>query len=177
MKERSGNFPPLPDPFPRPADFLPLPATVEPDPPGAATAPAAAPIAEPFSQATAEAQEAAVPTAPPTGGIEQTASAAPDQETERVRLLGRAGRNPTLTERDDPRKTKATFPLAVRETTEKPTWHTIVAFGPRSGQVMATVKQGNSYEVVGYRHETPYTAKDGTPRVKREIYAARVIPR
>lgn len=157
MKERFVYFPILPEIFPRPADYLPR---------------AAAAPAEPSPRS-----EAAEPVPDPTGGTKPNVLEAPDQETERVRLLGRAGRNPTLTERDDPRKSKATFPLAVRETTDTTTWHTIVAFGPRSQHVMTTVKQGNSYEVVGYRHETPYTAKDGTPKVKREIYAARVIPR
>lgn len=154
MKEIS-RYPALPTLFPRPADYLPRAAASQPT--------SGQPVAE------------STPSSPPTGGTNQ--AVAESHETERLHLIGRAGRNPALTARDDPKKSKATFPLAVRENADKPTWHTVVAFGDRAHHVMDTVRQGNTYEVIGYHHESAYTGRDGTPRVKREVYAARVIPR
>jgi hypothetical protein len=163
-QEHPACFPSLRDPWPRPPDLVPV----------AHDAFVGAISASPPVDGGPQTDATITPPMPTGGQAQTTAEAA---EAERIRLLGRAGRNPTLTARDDPRKTKATFPLAVRENSEKSVWYTIVAFGSRSQQVMAVVQQGNSYEVIGYSHETPYEGKDGTPRVKREIYAASVIPR
>lgn len=89
---------------------------------------------------------------------------------ERVIVTGRAGREPRLAE------TKTGIPVAkfpLAEKVEEGTiWHNVVAFKSRAHEVSETVKKGQEYKVVGYRH----TRKDGRGKDITEIYAASVKP-
>lgn len=96
------------------------------------------------------------------------------EKQERVALLGRAGRDAQL--RQTAKGTDiAKFPLAVHELDEtgqdQTSWHTIVAFNGLAREVAETVKKGNEYKVIGYKHE-----RQDKDKTIEEIYAATVKP-
>lgn len=95
------------------------------------------------------------------------------EKQERVALLGRAGRDARL-QQTAKGVDIARFPLAVHDEVEgakTTTWRTVVAFNALAREVAETVKKGNEYKVIGYKHER--IDKDKTIE---EIYAAVVKP-
>jgi hypothetical protein len=97
------------------------------------------------------------------------------EKQERVALLGRAGRDAQL-KRTAKGVDIAKFPLAVHEKREDTdedvtNWFTVVAFHALAKEISQTVKKGQEYKVIGYRHER--IDKDKTIE---EIYAATVKP-
>ena len=155
-RERPSSFPPLPDPWPRPADLVPpLPL-----PPVAA------------GGETATAVRDAPPTPPPDQPPEGTTPE--HREAERLTLLGRVGREPTFWTT----KTgvaRAHFPLGVRQNpaSDKTTWHRIDAWNKWAERARDTVSKGQVVEVVAYRR---VTTVDGTrePRAVEELRAAAI---
>lgn len=153
-RERVSSFPPLPDPWPKPADLVP------PLPPVAAGGETAATARE------------APPTLPPN---QPAGGPAPEyHEAERLTLLGRVGRDPTFWTT----KTgvaRAHFPLGVRHdpASDKTTWHRIEAWNKWAERARDTVSKGQVVEVVAYRR---VTSVDGTrgPRQVEELRAAAI---
>ncbi|MEU9573729.1 single-stranded DNA-binding protein [Streptomyces massasporeus] len=112
---------------------------------------------------------------------ESPAAEAKDADAERVKLVGRLGRTPTF------RTTAAgkligKFPLAVHLETGETEWHDILAFGDRAATLQKRVQadeltKGNEVEVVGYRHEREYKARNGEMKTAREINSVAVVRR
>ncbi|MEU2869722.1 single-stranded DNA-binding protein [Streptomyces olivoreticuli] len=99
-------------------------------------------------------------------------------EPERVRLIGRLGRNPTIRETAGG-KLVAKFPLAIHLEDDTTRWHDVLAFGDRAQALQKRVEagelvKGHEVEVVGYPHAREYTGRDGTPKTAQEIYLAAV---
>lgn len=111
---------------------------------------------------------------PPAATPPQDTSA--QKEQERVTLVGRVGAAPSF--RTSPKGVLiGRFPLAVRESEDKTTWHAILAFGQRATKVQETVRKGEVVEVVGYKHQREKQGRGGRPRTVEEVYAVVVKPR
>ncbi|MFJ9868074.1 single-stranded DNA-binding protein [Streptomyces sp. NPDC101165] len=103
------------------------------------------------------------------------------EDAQRVKLVGRLGRTPTF------RTTAAgkligKFPLAVHLENGETEWHDILAFGDRAAAIQKRVEaeelgKGNEVEVVGYRHEREYKARNGEMKTAREINSVAVVRR
>jgi len=101
-----------------------------------------------------------------------------EAERQRVKLVGRLGRTPTVRETAGG-KLVGKFPLAVHLDDGTTKWHNIVAFGERAAALKARTEagellKGNEIEVVGYLHEREYQGKDGTTKTAQEIYSVAV---
>jgi hypothetical protein len=148
------HLPPLPDPWPRPPDVVPAAASLPVDAGG-----------EP-----APAVEAAVP----TPATVETPASGEAKESERITLMGRVGRDPTVwtTKTGIPR---AQFPLAVRHDprSDKTTWHRIDAWNKWAERARDTVHKGDMLEVVAYRRVTTVEGARG-PREVEELRAAAI---
>ncbi|MFD8988982.1 single-stranded DNA-binding protein [Streptomyces goshikiensis] len=97
---------------------------------------------------------------------------------ERVKLVGRIGRTPTVRETAGG-KLVAKFPLAVHLEDGTTTWHDVLAFNDRAAALKKRIEagelvKGNEIEVVGYRHERDYQGRDGTTKTAQEIYSVAV---
>jgi Single-strand binding protein family len=102
-----------------------------------------------------------VPESEPTTRIEQ----------ERVNLTGRIGMEPRFrTTKND--KLVCSFPLAVHEEDGATRWHNVAVFGERALRLQGELAKGQEVEVVGYVHVQQVSGKDGTPKEKREVWAA-----
>jgi hypothetical protein len=166
-RERPSYLPPLPDPWPRPADTVPTPA---PDGERVAATDGRSPPMD-----AAPPDSAAVEPPAPTG------EAAPNPEAKervRVQLAGRLGQDPKV--RVTGKGTLiAQFPIGIRDDADltKTTWHTVLAFQKRAEQVRDTLKKGMPVEVSGYVHERAIPRRDGSTRTVREVYATLIKPR
>jgi hypothetical protein len=101
-----------------------------------------------------------------------------ETERQRVKLVGRLGRTPTVRETAGG-KLVGKFPLAVHLDDGTTKWHNIVAFGERAAALKTRTEagelvKGNEIEVVGYLHEREYQGKDGTTKTAQEIYSVAV---
>ncbi|MFI8391575.1 single-stranded DNA-binding protein [Streptomyces sp. NPDC085540] len=101
-----------------------------------------------------------------------------EAEAERVKLVGRIGRTPTVRETSGG-KLVAKFPLAVHLEDGTTKWHDVLAFNDRAAALSKRIEagelvKGNEIEVVGYRHEREYQARDGTTKTAQEIYSVAV---
>src|SRR3712207_3247575 len=129
-RDRLTYLPELPDPWPRPAEYLPT------SPPAGELV--AAVVSPPPVDAGPPGSATVEPPAP-------TGEAAPDPEArERVRvtLAGRLGQNPRI--RTTPKGTLvAQFPLGVKDEADldTTTWHTVLAFQKRAEQVRESLKK------------------------------------
>ncbi|MCX4956878.1 single-stranded DNA-binding protein [Streptomyces virginiae] len=97
---------------------------------------------------------------------------------ERVKLVGRIGRTPTVRETAGG-KLVAKFPLAVHLEDGTTKWHDVLAFNDRAAAFKKRIEagelvKGNEIEVVGYRHERDYQGRDGTTKTAQEIYSVAV---
>ncbi|WP_405626157.1 single-stranded DNA-binding protein [Streptomyces sp. NBC_00016] len=112
----------------------------------------------------------------PTEGAPQKEQGAKEEaeaseaERQRVKLVGRLGRTPTVRETANG-KLVGKFPLAVHLDDGTTRWHNILAFGERAAALKTRAEagelvKGNEIEVVGYLHEREYQGKDGA-RPKR----------
>jgi len=92
------------------------------------------------------------------------------EERERVTLVGRVGAVPAF--RTTPKGILiARFPLAVRESENKTTWHTVLAFGARAAKLQESVKKGDAVEVIGYKHLREAKTREGKGKTVEEVYA------
>jgi hypothetical protein len=142
-KEHLPHLPALPDPWPRPPDFIPALPPVDTD----------------------------GESAPVVRGPGETPAPSETEARPRVQLAGRLGQNPTL--RTTPNGVLvARFPLGVKDQDDVNTthWHTVLAFRARAEQVRDQLHRGDAVEVVGYRHERTVPGRNG-PRTVAEIYA------
>ncbi|MEE4595781.1 single-stranded DNA-binding protein [Streptomyces sp. DSM 41524] len=103
---------------------------------------------------------------------------AKEAEAQRVKLVGRLGRNPTF-RTSAAGKLVGKFPLAVHLENGETAWHTILAFGDRAAALQSRVEadeliKGREVEVVGYLHEREYQGRDGTQKTAQEIYSVAV---
>ncbi|MFC9883124.1 single-stranded DNA-binding protein [Streptomyces libani] len=140
--------------------------------------PDARPTVEP--PATPEPTKVAEPSAP------HEPSSAPDAEAgeaerQRVKLVGRLGRNPTVRETAGG-KLVGKFPLAVHLEDGTTKWQDVLAFGERAAALQKRTEageliKGNEVEVVGYLHEREYQGRDGTAKTAQEIYSVAVTRR
>ncbi|MEV5879856.1 single-stranded DNA-binding protein [Streptomyces sp. NPDC052101] len=101
-----------------------------------------------------------------------------ESERQRVKLVGRLGRTPTVRE-TAAGKLVGKFPLAVHLDDGTTKWHNIVAFGERAAALKTRTEagelvKGNEIEVVGYLHEREYQGRDGTTKTAQEIYSVAV---
>ncbi|WP_328549662.1 single-stranded DNA-binding protein [Streptomyces sp. NBC_00366] len=106
------------------------------------------------------------------------ATEAGEAERQRVKLVGRLGRTPTVRETAGG-KLVGKFPLAVHLDDGTTKWHNIVAFGERAAAIKTRTEagelvKGNEIEVVGYLHEREYQGRDGTTKTAQEIYSVAV---
>jgi single-strand DNA-binding protein len=100
----------------------------------------------------------------------------PQERQSRVTLFGRVGAGPRF--RTTPKgRLVASFPLAVRESEEQTTWHTIVAFDKRAEQVRESLAKGQALEVIGYLHQRERQLRDGRTKRIEQIYAVAIRPR
>jgi hypothetical protein len=113
----------------------------------------------------------------------QEAQGTPDTEAgeaerQRVKLVGRLGRTPSVRETATG-KLVGKFPLAVHLEDGTTQWHNILAFGDRAAALRTRMEsgelvKGNEIEVVGYLHEREYQGRDGTTKTAQEIYSVAV---
>lgn len=101
-----------------------------------------------------------------------------EADAERVKLVGRLGRNPTFRTTASG-KLVGKFPLAVHLENGETQWHDILAFGDRAASLQKRVEadelvKGREVEVVGYVHEREYKARSGETKVAREINSVAV---
>jgi len=101
-----------------------------------------------------------------------------ETERQRVKLVGRLGRTPTVRETAGG-KLVGKFPLAVHLDDGTTKWHNILAFGERAAAIKTRTEagelvKGNEIEVVGYLHEREYQGRDGTTKTAQEIYSVAV---
>ncbi|MER6316224.1 single-stranded DNA-binding protein [Streptomyces sp. NPDC001581] len=101
-----------------------------------------------------------------------------EADRQRVKLVGRIGRTPTVRETAGG-KLVAKFPLAVHLEDGTTTWHDVLAFNDRAAALKKRIEagelvKGNEIEVVGYRHERDYQGRDGTTKTAQEIYSVAV---
>ena len=101
---------------------------------------------------------------------------APQREpTPRLAITGRLGTAVML--RQTPKgQDLARFALAVPADDGKARYETILVFGERVRAVQEFQK-GDAVEVIGYLHEREVTGRDGTKRMRRELYATVVRSR
>ncbi|MBT2451268.1 single-stranded DNA-binding protein [Streptomyces sp. ISL-43] len=97
---------------------------------------------------------------------------------ERVKLIGRIGRTPTVRETAGG-KLIAKFPLAIHLEDGTTKWQDVLAFGDRAQALQKRAEagelvKGNEVEVVGYAHTREYKGRDGTPKTAQEIYSVAV---
>ncbi|MGW8600790.1 single-stranded DNA-binding protein [Streptomyces sp. NPDC055893] len=97
---------------------------------------------------------------------------------QRVKLVGRLGRNPTFRTTASG-KLVGKFPLAVHLENGETEWHDILAFGDRAAALQKRAEadelvKGREVEVVGYVHEREYKARNGETKVAREINSVAV---
>ncbi|MEU5301761.1 single-stranded DNA-binding protein [Streptomyces noursei] len=137
--------------------------------------PDARPIVEPaVVSEPAKAQEPDAPHEPPSTPDTEAGEA----QRQRVKLVGRLGRNPTVRETANG-KLVGKFPLAVHLEDGTTKWQDVLAFGDRAAALQKRMEagelaKGNEVEVVGYLHEREYQGKDGTAKTAQEIYLAAV---
>ncbi len=154
--------------------------------PGRAETPAPEPVEAPLTGVP----PASRPTRPVEGetvlldhsGAPERAANAPGEQTaehaekQRVKLLGRVGREPVFrTTRND--VLIARFPVAVREDDDSTTWHQVLAFNERAKKLAGTLTKGQMVEIVGYQHERKTKTTDGKTKTVQEVYAAVIKPR
>ncbi|MFD3472883.1 single-stranded DNA-binding protein [Streptomyces sp. NPDC058682] len=112
------------------------------------------------------------------GESAEPSSEAKEAEGQRVKLVGRLGRNPTFRTTASG-KLVGKFPLAVHLETGETQWHDILAFGDRAASLQKRVEadelvKGREVEVVGYVHEREYKARSGETKLAREINSVAV---
>ncbi|MFE9219765.1 single-stranded DNA-binding protein [Streptomyces lavendulae] len=137
----------------------------------------------PDSLPNPQAQPQALPASPQETAQSSVGDQAPkpeaaEAEAERVKLVGRIGRTPTVRETAGG-KLVAKFPLAVHLEDGTTTWHDVLAFNDRAVALKKRIEagelvKGNEIEVVGYRHEREYQGRDGTTKTAQEIYSVAV---
>ncbi|WP_184932108.1 single-stranded DNA-binding protein [Streptomyces nymphaeiformis] len=103
---------------------------------------------------------------------------AKEADGQRVKLVGRLGRNPTFRTTASG-KLVGKFPLAVHLENGETQWHDILAFGDRAATLQKRAEadelvKGREVEVVGYVHEREYKARNGETKVAREINSVAV---
>ncbi|KJS54428.1 hypothetical protein VM98_19070 [Streptomyces rubellomurinus subsp. indigoferus] len=103
---------------------------------------------------------------------------AAEDERQRVQLVGRLGRTPTIRETAS-KKLVAKFPLAVHLENGETAWHDVLTFGERAAGLKKRIEagelvKGQEVEVVGYLHEREYKGRDGTPKTAQEIYSVAI---
>ncbi|WP_405789496.1 single-stranded DNA-binding protein [Streptomyces sp. NBC_01367] len=103
---------------------------------------------------------------------------AKEAEGQRVKLIGRLGRNPTFRTTASG-KLVGKFPLAVHLENGETQWHDILAFGDRAASLQKRAEadelvKGREVEVVGYVHEREYKARNGETKAVREINSVAV---
>ncbi|MFE5295898.1 single-stranded DNA-binding protein [Streptomyces sp. NPDC056632] len=101
-----------------------------------------------------------------------------EADAQRVKLVGRLGRNPTFRTTASG-KLVGKFPLAVHLENGETEWHDILAFGDRAAALQKRAEadelvKGREVEVVGYVHEREYKARNGETKVAREINSVAV---
>ncbi|WP_330286323.1 single-stranded DNA-binding protein [Streptomyces sp. NBC_00576] len=140
----------------------------------------ALPDVRPMIQQIESTPEPAKPTegAPQQEQDAKEESEAGEAERQRVKLVGRLGRTPTVRETAGG-KLVGKFPLAVHLDDGTTKWHNIVAFGERAAALKTRTEagelvKGNEIEVVGYLHEREYQGRDGTTKTAQEIYSVAV---
>jgi hypothetical protein len=106
---------------------------------------------------------------------------AKEADAQRVKLVGRLGRTPTF-RTTAAGKLVGKFPLAVHLENGETEWHDILSFGDRAATLQKRVEadelgKGNEVEVVGYRHEREYKARNGETKTAREINSVAVVRR
>ncbi|GHB60574.1 hypothetical protein GCM10010347_33280 [Streptomyces cirratus] len=109
---------------------------------------------------------------------QQTKQETAEAGTERVKLVGRIGRTPTVRETAGG-KLVAKFPLAIHLEDGTTKWQDVLAFGDRAQALQKRAEagellKGNEVEVVGYPHIREYKGRDGTPKTAQEIYSVAV---
>jgi len=70
----------------------------------------------------------------------------------------------------------ARFALAIPTENDAVRYETILVFGKRVRAVQEFQK-GDAVEVIGYLHEREVTGRDGTKKIRREVYATVVRSR
>jgi hypothetical protein len=102
--------------------------------------------------------------------VSETGQLSAEYSQSRVNLVGRVGAQTNF--RTTPKGVLiARFPLAVRESENKTSWHTVLAFGPRAVKLEGTIKKGDTVEVIGYTHVREFVKRDGSKKTVEEIYA------
>ncbi|MFD9030116.1 single-stranded DNA-binding protein [Streptomyces sp. NPDC059567] len=101
-----------------------------------------------------------------------------EADRQRVKLVGRLGRTPTVRETATG-KLVAKFPLAVHLDDGTTKWHDVLAFNDRAAALKKRMEagelvKGNEIEVVGYLHDREYQGRDGTTKTAQEIYSVAV---
>ena len=97
------------------------------------------------------------------------------ESTPRLAITGRLGTNVML--RQTPKgQDLARFALAVPADDGKARYETILVFGERVRAVQ-DFQKGDAVEVIGYLHEREVTGRDGTKKLRREVYATVVRSR
>lgn len=104
-----------------------------------------------------------------------------EADAKRVKLVGRLGRTPTF-RTTAAGKLVGKFPLAVHLENGETEWHDILSFGDRAATLQKRVQadelgKGNEVEVVGYRYEREYKARNGETKKAREINSVAVVRR
>ncbi|WP_079054015.1 single-stranded DNA-binding protein [Streptomyces graminilatus] len=103
---------------------------------------------------------------------------AKEADAQRVKLVGRLGRNPTF-RTTAAGKLVGKFPLAVHLENGETEWHDILSFGDRAAALQRRTEadelvRGREVEVVGYVHDREYKARNGETKVAREINSVAV---
>ncbi|MFJ9643227.1 single-stranded DNA-binding protein [Streptomyces sp. NPDC101206] len=99
-------------------------------------------------------------------------------DSQRVKLVGRIGRTPTIRETAGG-KLVAKFPLAIHLEDGTTKWQDVLAFNDRAAALQKRLEagelvKGHEVEVVGYLHEREYQGRDGTTKTAQEVYSVAV---
>jgi hypothetical protein len=99
----------------------------------------------------------------------------PDDERERVTLVGRVGREPTFRTTTRRGVFIGQFPLGVHPDVETTVWHTIVMFDNRARMLQEkNLAVGEEIEVVGFPHKREIQTPTGEKKTVTEIYATAI---
>jgi len=101
--------------------------------------------------------------------------AGPREASPRINFTGRLGTH-VMVRQTQKGQDLARFALAIPTENDAVRYETIMVFGKRVRAVQEFQK-GDAVEVIGYLHEREVTGRDGTKKMRRELYATVVRSR